>query len=334
MRKPHKTWVALAAAAAVSVTGFGALGATAAAADRPALSWDVPGQESSYSLDGFSIGYLPPGLEGQSMKTHAAAEDGARTSYVAWTEGRGATNGKVTIIRSDEIRTLEDLRDSRYRRLDAESLEKIDNNGREAYLSRSTGDLFWVERPGVGVLVYLRPERWDSGELVRMGEGVQERRGFVRPTFDGFDGVSAQFVSVGRSRDGEPSADSGYWNEAGEDSQDSKDAADTAAVKQCLADYVLTPPPSALSEDMAKVQWDEERWNEAAAPERKAAVDHCAEQLGIEKWRINALLAETEKPAEEESADDETETPRSDEAEEPRSKTEEWPWPWTMLPWL
>jgi hypothetical protein len=150
MRKPSKRWIALSSATAISVAGLAIPTAAAADGEEP-LPWPVVQQNaSSYTLDGFTIGYLPPGLEEHRLNAKSATdEQGGRTSDITWLEGPDEVYGKIEVLRDEDITSLGDLRDARYGHLDADQVEEIDNNDRDAYLSRGTGDLFWIEEPGV-----------------------------------------------------------------------------------------------------------------------------------------------------------------------------------------
>ena len=184
MRKHHTRWVALFGAAAIATSGLVGLPAAASAADRDdgGLSWPVVRQGiSSYSLDGFEIGYLPPGLERYGINASSTTDrQGARQSQISWVQGPDQLYGRVTITRSERVQELDDLREGRYSHLADKNLERLaagEGFEREAYLSESTGDLFWLERPGVAVTTHLQPERWDRAELVEMAGSVTEEGG-------------------------------------------------------------------------------------------------------------------------------------------------------------
>ena len=181
MRKHHTGWVALLGAAAIATSGLVGLPAAASAADRDdgGLSWPVVRQGiSSYSLDGFEIGYLPPGLERYGINASSTTDRvGARQSQISWVQGPDQLYGRVTVLRSERVQELDDLRQGRYSHLADKGLERLaagEDFEHEAYLSESTGDLFWLERPGVAITTHLQPERWDRGELVEMAGSVTE----------------------------------------------------------------------------------------------------------------------------------------------------------------
>lgn len=184
MRKHHSRWVALFAATAIATSGLVGVQATASADDKQSegLSWPVVRQGvSSYSIDGFEIGYLPAGLERYGINASSTTNgQGERHSQLSWVQGPDQLYGRVAVLRSQRVRELDDLRDSRYGHLPEKGLVRLAADGeigREAYLSEATGDLFWMERPGVAITTHLQPERWDRGELVEMAAAVREEGG-------------------------------------------------------------------------------------------------------------------------------------------------------------
>ncbi|MFE0267078.1 hypothetical protein ACFWZ7_10470 [Nocardiopsis alba] len=179
MRKHHKRWVALLGAAAISTSGLVGLAGTATADDRDAQAFAWPMIEqgtSSYSIDGYEIGYLPPELGDYGINaTSTTDRHGDRESRVSWVRGPDQLYARVGILRSERVQDLEDLRESRYSHLSKDSLEALPESETfpsGAYLSEETGDLFWVEEPGIAVTTHLRPELWDRAELLRMAEAV------------------------------------------------------------------------------------------------------------------------------------------------------------------
>ncbi|WP_047871014.1 hypothetical protein [Nocardiopsis sp. RV163] len=179
MRKHHKRWVALLGAAAIASSGpVGLPGAVAAdEKDMRTLAWPEMGQGvPSYSLDGYEIGYLPSELERHGMHASTTTDRlGNRQSQLSWMRGPDQLLGRVSVLRSDSIQQLDDLRERRYGHLPERTLERLDSGEAlrsEAYLSPETGDLFWLDEPGVAVALYLQPDKWGSGELVRMAESL------------------------------------------------------------------------------------------------------------------------------------------------------------------
>lgn len=179
MRKHHTRWVALFSAAAISTTGLIGLAGPAAADDENTgtLSWPVVRQGvSTFSIDGFEITYLPAGLERYGINaTSTTDRQGNSQSQLSWVQGPDQLYGRVSVLRSDRLQDLEDVRETRYSHLSASSLEEVPAGGsfeHGAYLSEETGDLFWVESPGVAVATHLQPERWERAELVKLAEGV------------------------------------------------------------------------------------------------------------------------------------------------------------------
>ncbi|WP_159940121.1 MULTISPECIES: hypothetical protein [unclassified Nocardiopsis] len=182
MRKHHKRWVALLGAASIASSGLAGLpGAAADEKDTPAVHWPVTSQSvSSYSLDGYEIGYLPAGLERYGINASSVIDrKGNRQSQLSWIQGSDQLFGRIAVLRSDGLQELDDLRSHRYSHLPEATLQRLVRGEaleHEAYLSQETGDLFWLEEPGVAVAMHLRPDRWGSGELVRMAEAFTAHR--------------------------------------------------------------------------------------------------------------------------------------------------------------
>lgn len=179
MRKHQKRWIALAGATTLSVAGLVAGSGPATAEYGPGdgpLAWPVVQQgASTYTLDGFEIAYLPPGLDRYGIHAKSTSgRGGERVSAISWVQGFDSVYGKVGVIRSEDITDLEDMRKARYSRLDDDALEKTEHHGVPAYLSKKSGELFWVPESGVGVEAYLKPDRWESDELVSLAEGVRK----------------------------------------------------------------------------------------------------------------------------------------------------------------
>ncbi|WP_026122373.1 hypothetical protein [Nocardiopsis halotolerans] len=179
MRKHHKRWVALIGAAAIASSGWVSIPAVADEKDTRTVTGPEDGRDASpYSLDGYGIGYLPAGLERYGVSSSTVADRlGNRQSQLSWMRGPGQLLGRVSVLRSDRYQSLDDLREHRYGHLPERTLERLASGEalrNEAYLSPETGDLFWMEEPGVAVSVYLQPDRWGSGELVRMAESLTE----------------------------------------------------------------------------------------------------------------------------------------------------------------
>ncbi|MFD6098673.1 hypothetical protein ACFVWN_21590 [Nocardiopsis flavescens] len=179
MRKHRTRWVAILGVSALSVAGPAGLAGSALADEEDAreLSWPVVRQsESSYSLDGYEIGYLPPGLERYGINaTSTSDRQGGRQSQLSWVQGPDQLYGRVSVIRSQNLRELDDLRESRYSHIPDRELELVEGDAafeNGAYLSEETGDLFWLDRPGVAVAAHLQPDRWEAKELRRMAEEV------------------------------------------------------------------------------------------------------------------------------------------------------------------
>ncbi|MEY9210701.1 hypothetical protein NI17_014075 [Thermobifida halotolerans] len=171
MRKPHNRWTVLAGAAAVSLAAFGFPALAAADGDAAPASQTVH-QKSTYLVDGYRVGYLPPGLSNYGSSTETSTDgEGNRTSYVMWSRGE-TVHGKVGVRRRAAAFTLDEVRDQHHGHLDSRTLRRVTVNGSPGYLSRTAGEVFWVDREGAALSVFLEPSRWSPTELMKMAEGV------------------------------------------------------------------------------------------------------------------------------------------------------------------
>jgi hypothetical protein len=214
MRKHRTRWVAILGVAALTAAGPVGLAGSALADEEGAraLSWPVVRQgQSSYSLDGYEIGYLPSGLERYGLNASSTTTDrqGGRQSQLSWVQGPDQLYGRVSVIRSEAIQDLDDLRTSRYSHIPDRELELLEGDAaftEGAYLSEETGDLFWLERPGVAVAAHLRgltdrevtvgdPLAGLPGDL---GRELSHRERLVPAQFvDGFEVARADAVRDG-----------------------------------------------------------------------------------------------------------------------------------------
>ncbi|CAL9418224.1 hypothetical protein SUDANB121_01815 [Nocardiopsis dassonvillei] len=188
MRKHRTRWVAILGVSALSVAGPVGLAGSALAdeEDARALSWPVVRQgDSSYSLDGYEIGYLPPGLERYGINASSTSDrQGGRQSQLSWVQGPDQLYGRVSVIRSGALQDLDDLRESRYSHIPDRELELVEGDAafeNGAYLSEETGDFFWLEKPGVALAAHLQPDRWEAKELRRMAEEILGETGATAP---------------------------------------------------------------------------------------------------------------------------------------------------------
>lgn len=173
MRKHHTWWVAFLGAGALTACGTAA---PASADEGTPSGTGTERGESGHSLDGFTIGHLPEGLERHRVNASSSIDrEGNRQSEITWGQGSDDLAGRVAVLRSDSFRELDDLRQGRFNHVSASALEYLGqgedfDNG--AYLSESTGDLFWLEEPGVAVLTHLAPGQWDREELERVAGAI------------------------------------------------------------------------------------------------------------------------------------------------------------------
>ncbi|GAB3210156.1 hypothetical protein ACQEU5_14910 [Marinactinospora thermotolerans] len=337
MRKPHTKWTTLAGAATVSLAGFLACAAPAAAvatvAEQPSPPWSAirPGSAIAYRIDGFDIGYLPSALQEDNYAISAQArteQEGGRTAYVSWLLG-GQTHARVAIMRSETLQDLDGLREEHFADLDQDSLRKVTEGGRTSYLSEGTGHMFWVDEPGVAVSVFLEPQMWDSAELARVGSSIRQSRfaGVQIPNNPILSGAlpssegTAQDEPLARPATNKP--EQGPASNPGipvppaappagapvpseqeaPPSRPRPNAVTDQQIRQCLADKLSAPASS--GEAQGEPAWDEALWLQAEAPARDAAITSCSDQLRVERWRVEEAVAPLEQePAEEDNAEE------------------------------
>src|SRR5690625_1272154 len=110
MRKPSTRLIALASATTISVTGLALASNTATADDEPRPWPVVQHGTASYTLDGFTVEYLPSGLEKHGLNAKSATDRrGGRTSEITWLTGPDNVHGRISVIRDDSITTLDQL---------------------------------------------------------------------------------------------------------------------------------------------------------------------------------------------------------------------------------
>ncbi|MFE3457624.1 hypothetical protein ACFXKD_08755 [Nocardiopsis aegyptia] len=311
MRKHHKRWVALFSAAAISTTGLMGVSGTAVADDKQSrsLDWPLISQGvSTYSLDGYEIGYLPPGLERYGISASSTTDrQGNRQSQISWTQGPDQLYGRVAVVRSEAFQELDDLRQSRYGHLPTGELERLEPNEtftEGAFLSEESGDLFWLEEPGVAVTTHLQPDRWGGNELVKFATSVEASE------------VEGEVEGAAEAENAENAENAGA------------DAQDTAEVEQ-----VADPPEAAeapaeeapAEEAPAEEVPAEEAPAEEAPTEEAPEAEAPAEEIPAEEAPTEEA-PEAEAPAEEAPAEEapETEGP-AEEAPEAEAPTEEAP---------
>ncbi|MEV2275240.1 hypothetical protein AB0I72_06605 [Nocardiopsis sp. NPDC049922] len=325
MRKHHTRWVALLGAATLSTTGLTGLAGPAVAADDKdprVMNWPMVEQAvSSYKLDGFEIGYLPPGLDRFGINASSLLDRrGNSQSQISWVQGPDQLYGRVMVLRSEQVQKLEDLRELRYAHLPERGLERVEGSGdlqREAYVSESTGDMFWMVEPGVAVATHLRPERWDGDELRRMAESVVE-----------LTETDVEEETEGDAQEGDAEDGAGEAGEASETGE-AEGSEETAEQDTETAEGVTAEVQESAESDEAAEQTSESDAFEVteasivAAPEEAAEEAEAAAEEAAEEAEEAAEEAaeEVEEAAEEaaeeaeESAEQDTGTAEGDTAE-------------------
>ncbi|MET9780021.1 hypothetical protein ABZY32_03025 [Nocardiopsis alba] len=303
MRKHHKRWVALLGAAAISTSGLVGLAGTAAADDRDAQAFAWPMIEqgtSSYSIDGYEIGYLPPELGDYGINaTSTTDRHGGRESRVSWVRGPDQLYARVGILRSERVQDLEDLRESRYSHLSKDSLEALPESETfpsGAYLSEETGDLFWVEEPGIAVTTHLRPELWDRAELLRMAEAVAplDDRAAIENVPATTEEPAAETVAVEPVTE-EAAAEEAAAQETPAGPASGQGEVETPAEEGTAAEEAVkeeTPVEQAPAEEVAVEEAAQEE-----APAEETVVEEVAEEAPAQEGATEVTAPET--PAEE-----------------------------------
>ncbi len=283
MRKPSTRRVALAGATSLLVAGLAMASGAANANDEPHPWHVVQTDASSYTLDGFVVEYLPAGLEEHGMNAKSATDrDGGRTSDLIWHTGADEVHGKITVIRNPDLTTLDDLRDAHYGHLTDDQLTQVDTKGRTTYLAEGTGDMFWLEEPGVAITTYLTPDTWDADELGRLAAGIEPQE---------------QIPESGEAPAGEPSAGTG-GNEASEQptAHDLELPTDlsVAKIRECLTEQ--------NSDTSAKADASP-NWNDTDQATQQDAIRKCAARFEIDTTVIDeAITAITEDGSSEDAA--------------------------------
>ncbi|RNL83468.1 hypothetical protein [Halostreptopolyspora alba] len=320
MRKPSTRWVALTGATTIAVAGLVIASGTATAADGP-RPWPVVQHDaSSYTLDGFVINYLPSGLERNGLTAKSATNsDGGRTSEITWHSGPDEVHGKITVIRDESITTLDELRETQYGHLNDEQLAEVDNKGRDTYLAEGTGDMFWVEDPGLAVTTYLAPDTWDADELARMAAGVErattqdhERSGTAHGPDAKPSPVPDDQVSMPPqdTTENEAAGTRGDWGDAG-DPPDSVENVSVDEIRACLNEQVADAARQGTEE--GEPTPDEgslgQRWRAADRAAREAAIEECAQRFDIDATMVDEAIVTLAESMERTESTDEAEEP-------------------------
>ncbi|WP_026127632.1 hypothetical protein [Nocardiopsis lucentensis] len=337
MRKHHTRWVALLGAATLSTTGLAGLAGPAVAADDKdprVINWPVVEQAvSSYKLDGFEIGYLPPGLDRFGLNASSLIDRrGNSQSQISWVQGPDHLYGRVMILRSEQVQELDDLLELRYSHLPERGLERLDGSGgaeREAYVSEATGDMFWLEEPGVAITTHLRPERWDGDELRRMAESVValsspgSEETSEESEEEAPDDVQEDAVQDGTGEAGETAEGAEAEGEAGESEEAEGETAETeesgeaegeaAETAETEGGAAETAEGTATTEDVAAEEHEDTDAVEVTAEDVAAAGNdtsgETAEDTDAVEVTAEGIAAAGNEASEAEGADTESDQP-------------------------
>ena len=314
MRKHHTRWVALFSAAAISTTGLVGLAGPAAADDKDtkAFSWPVVRQGvSTYSVDGYEIAYLPAGLERYGINASSTTDrQGNSQSQLSWVQGPDQLYGRVAVLRSERLQDLDDLREGRYSHLADSSLEELEAGEafeHGAYLSEETGDLFWLDRPGVAIATHLQPDRWEGGELRKLAEAISEEGTGADPAAEDAEETEAEEAEV---EEAEVDAEEAEAEEA-EEADAEETEAEEAEEADAEADTEESDPAEAPETPTDEVA-DEGTTDEAPADEEptEEVVDEAGEEPAdpVEETPVDEAPTEEEAtdeaPVDEETADE------------------------------
>lgn len=320
MRKHHSRWVAFFGVTALATTGT--VGpAVAAHADARPLAWPVVTQgEATYSLDGYTIGHLPEGLEEYGVNaTSSTDRQNNRQARISWIQGTDELYGRVTVVRSERVQELEDLRESHYSHLSSGDLEELaegEDFAHDAYLSEATGDLFWIEEPGVAITTHLRPERWDGEELVRMAESVSETEEQKLPDDD-----------VPKPEDDEPEADTPKEEPPEDEAPEDEAPEGETPAEETPADE--TPENDAPENEAPAEETPEDEAPEDDAPEDETPEDDTPADEAPEDDTPAEEAPEDEAPEDDapeaDTPEDETPADEAPEDEQPSEGTEDDP---------
>lgn len=351
MRKPSTRWVALASAATIAVAGP-AIASGAAIADDEPRPWPVVQHDaSSYTLDEFVIEYLPSGLEHNGLNAKSATTgDGGRTSDITWSFGPGEVHGKITVIRDESITALDTLREAQYGHLNDEQLAEVDNKGRDTYLAEGTGDMFWVEEPGLAVTTYLAPDTWDADELARMAAGIERaaapdhERSRTAQAPDAEPSPMPDDQMSTPPRDAPENEASGAQGEPGttQESPDSTTDVSVDDIRTCLNEQVADaarrgaeegePAPKAAPGDGSLGQ----QWRTADQAAQEAALKECAQRFDLDASMVDevitALAGAVEQGDDAGSSEEDRETEATNEPDEPATVRDALAWTIPAVP--
>ncbi|GAB2490578.1 hypothetical protein [Nocardiopsis aegyptia] len=298
MRKHHKRWVALFSAAAISTTGLMGVSGTAVADDKQSrsLDWPLISQGvSTYSLDGYEIGYLPPGLERYGISASSTTDrQGNRQSQISWTQGPDQLYGRVAVVRSEAFQELDDLRQSRYGHLPTGELERLEPNEtftEGAFLSEESGDLFWLEEPGVAVTTHLQPDRWGGNELVKFATSVEASE------------VEGEVESAAEAENADADAqDTAEVEQVADPPEAAEAPAEEAPAEEAPAEEA--PAEEAPAEEAPAEEAPAEEAPEAEAPAEEAPAEEAPEAEAPAEEAPAEEAPEAEAPAEEAPAEE------------------------------
>ncbi|MEU5939780.1 hypothetical protein ABZ807_11385 [Micromonospora sp. NPDC047548] len=126
-------------------------------------------------LDGFRIGYLPPGI-GELVSDFVTEWEGVRFTTRVWE--RPVDEGyrvdvRVHVLRGGRLTTLANLRDFlvEYDERPADWALIAFRHGAAEGFSDGT-EAFWLVEPGVAVDLRVDPERFDTGTPLTIAESI------------------------------------------------------------------------------------------------------------------------------------------------------------------
>lgn len=135
-----------------------------------------PADGDGGELDGFHIGYLPPGV-GDLVSDFASEWEDVSVATRVWerqVEDGHRVDLRVHVLRGDRLGTLAELRDflAEYHERDPAGWALTEFQHGEAPGLIAGAEAFWLARPGLAVDVLIDSERFTTDTLRTITQGV------------------------------------------------------------------------------------------------------------------------------------------------------------------
>ncbi|PSL05178.1 hypothetical protein CLV30_10441 [Haloactinopolyspora alba] len=143
---------------------------------------EVPPRAQSRTVDGFRLGWLPPGL-GPTVSDFEYEWGGVAFTTRVWESGSDHSGWdvdmQVSVLRGDRLHDAAGMHAflAEYHERDPETWARteFDHRGRPGF--RTDSEVFWLARPGVVVSVDLDRYRFPEPAVARTACGVSEASG-------------------------------------------------------------------------------------------------------------------------------------------------------------